>query len=141
MTADQSRSVEPSGFTPDEIETMARYIGVPISQRGRLIALAEYIQTLPRRAEVAAQALSAPPDEGLREMQAALPSGYALMVGYTRECRFCDGWWATASARDPIRVISSETGRPRGEHHDATPAQAIAELRRALAANERQTDA
>jgi len=62
--------------------------------------------------------------------EAALPEGYDLMVGHTSECQFCVGWWATASARlkEPPyypKVISSETGRPRGEHHDSTPAAAL----------------
>lgn len=63
--------------------------------------------------------------------------GGDMMVGHTTECPFCAGWWATASKRDyavhlfPI-IVSSEHGRPRGEHHDSTPAAALDALRAAL---------
>lgn len=64
---------------------------------------------------------------------AALPAGFTLMVGQTDQCQFCSGWWATASKRVPkdegwVRIVTSESGRPRGEHHDATPAAALREL-------------
>lgn len=64
--------------------------------------------------------------------------GGTIMVGFTDECQFCSGWWATASKRDPEQrypiILSSETGRPRGEHHGETPAAAIAVLVAALRA-------
>lgn len=72
-------------------------------------------------------------DAALAEAVAALPEGWDLLVGHTSECKLCAGWWATASKRQPPEyplVVSSEHGRPRGEHHDATPAAAL----RALAA-------
>lgn len=67
------------------------------------------------------------------ETTSALPEGYSLMVGHTTECKSCSGWWATASKRleEPPyypHIISSEHDRPRGEHHDATPAAALRAL-------------
>lgn len=79
-------------------------------------------------------------DAAWAEAEAALPEGWDLMVGHTTECRFCPGWWATASKRpdEPphyLKVISSENARLRGEHHDATPAAALRALAARLAGN------
>lgn len=72
-------------------------------------------------------------DSALVEAQARLPSKeWTLLVGQTIECPFCPGWWATASTRDPETrypiIVTSESGRPRGEHHDPNPAAALREL-------------
>jgi hypothetical protein len=103
-------------------------------QVGTLVALA----TPARDAQPAEERL----DMAWAAAEAALPDGWDLMVGHTSECRYCPGWWATASKRlkDPPhypQVVSSETGRPRGEHHDPTPAAALRALVIALA---RQAD-
>lgn len=78
-------------------------------------------------------------DPAWAEAEAALPEGYDLVVGHTSECRFCAGWWATASKRNTEppyypHIVSSETDRPRGEHHDPTPADALRALAVALRA-------
>lgn len=75
----------------------------------------------------------------VERLQAELPEGWSVLVGYTVECSFCAGWWATASKRleEPPyypKVVSSETRRPRGQHHDTTLGDALRHLHAALAA-------
>ena len=81
-------------------------------------------------------------DEAWKAAEAAVRAwGGTLLVGETDECRYCPGWWATASKRDPdtrypIVIVSSETGRTRGEHHDPTPIAALDALTAALRSKE-----